>query len=124
MDDKKRIGKIDLIVIGIAAVVLACVCLVFYMSHRQQGQRVRVTVDGKLYGEYSLDEEQTLAIGKTNTLVIKEQKADMIWADCPDLLCVHQKAISKDGENIVCLPNRVVVTVIGDEKPQYDAIAQ
>lgn len=124
MEEKKRIGKTDLIVIGIAAVVLAAACLFFYMSHRQQGQRVRVTVDGKLYGEYSLDEEQTVAIGKTNTLIIKEQKADMIWADCPDLLCVHQRAIFRDGENIVCLPNRVVVTVIGDKDPQYDAIVQ
>ena len=123
MDDKKRIGKIDLIIIGLAAVVLACVCLVFYMSHRQQGQRVRVTVDGKFYGEYSLDEEQTLAIGKTNTLVIKGQKADMIWADCPDLLCVHQKAISREKETIVCLPKKIVAEVIGAPGSELDAVA-
>ena len=59
----------------------------------------------------------------TNTLTIAERKADMTDADCPDLLCVHQKAISKDGETIVCLPNKVVVTVISSEKSDMDAVA-
>ena len=49
----------------------------------------------------------------TNLLVIKDGKADVTEADCPDKLCVHQKAISKTNETIVCLPNKVVVQVIG-----------
>ena len=35
----------------------------------------------------------------------------MISADCPDKLCVHQHAISANGETIVCLPNKVVAEV-------------
>ena len=43
-------------------------------------------------------------------------------ADCPDLLCVHQKAISKEGESIICLPNKVVVTIRGGEETELDAV--
>ena len=39
----------------------------------------------------------------TNTLVIKGGVADMTSADCPDHLCVKQKAISKEGESKMCI---------------------
>ena len=56
----------------------------------------------------------------TNTLLIQNGKAKMIEADCRDQLCVHQKAISIQNENIVCLPNRVVVTVTNEESGGVD----
>ena len=124
MDVKKRIGKNDIIIIGIAMVVLTVFCVIFYLGHRQQGAEVVVTVDGTEYGRYSLGQEQTINIGDTNVLLIRDGRADMTWADCPDQLCVHQRAISRDGENLVCLPNEVVVTVISDEKADLDAVAQ
>ena len=48
----------------------------------------------------------------------------MIEADCPDQLCVHQKAISKDRETIVCLPNKVVVEVKSKTESEFDSIAK
>ena len=80
-------------------------------------------------GTYSLSQPQTVKIknskGKTtNVLVIRDGKADMKEADCPDKLCVHQKAISAENESIVCLPNRVVVTVTNSKKEGMDGFAQ
>ena len=74
----------------------------------------------KVYGVYDLSVDQEIEImdedGKLiNKLIIKDGFADMVEAECPDLLCVHQKAISKSKESIVCLPNRVVVTVLSEE---------
>ena len=84
---------------------------------------VIVKVDGEEKGTYRLSEEQTIEInGGTNILQIKEGKADMTEADCPDKLCVHQKAISKDGESIICLPNQVVVEIESSESSEYDAV--
>lgn len=48
----------------------------------------------------------------------------MTSADCPDHLCVKQKAISKGGESIICLPNKVVVTVKSDMKSDIDSISK
>lgn len=36
-------------------------------------------------------------------------------ADCKDQICVHHKPISSARENIICLPHRLVVNIIGDD---------
>lgn len=57
-----------------------------------------------------------------NRLRIQNGQAKMEWADCPDQLCVHQKAISRTGESIICLPNQVVVSVQGSKESELDGI--
>ena len=84
-----------------------------------------ITVDGKEYGTYSLLEEQTITIGEgdvKNIIVIKGGKAFMKEASCPDQLCVDQNEISFDKEAIICLPNKVVITVISDVENDVDGI--
>lgn len=120
--------KKERIFLGILFLVLLVFCLVFYFFRGQMGAQVKVTVDGVLYGTYPLEKEQEIAIEKdgvvTNRLVIRDGVADMIEADCPDKLCVHQKAISKTGETIVCLPNKVVAEIIGSEESELDSVAK
>lgn len=82
-----------------------------FLPSGQDGTEVLVTVDGQEYYRGSLFMEKELQIGEGNTLVIQEGKADMIKADCPDQICVKQEPISTAGENIICLPNRVVITI-------------
>ena len=45
-------------------------------------------------------------------------------ADCPDQICVNHRAISRDGESIICLPNQTIVTIRGGEEPEVDEIAR
>ena len=81
-------------------------------------------VDGVLEGTYMLSKDQEISInGGTNILTIKDGKADMKEADCPDQLCVHQKAISKNHESIICLPHKVVVEVESAESGKLDGIS-
>lgn len=94
----------------------------------EQGSAVNITVDGKLYGTYTLSEPQEIPIeldGRiANVVVIEDGAAHMEDADCPDKLCVHQGAISRDGQTIVCLPHKLVVEVTGGEKEAYDSISE
>jgi len=46
------------------------------------------------------------------TLVINKGEVYMESADCPNQICVHHSRISRKGETIVCLPNRVVIEII------------
>lgn len=122
----KRFGKNDGILLILLAVILVSGCILFYRFGGRNGAVAVVTVAGKPYGTYSLDKDALIEIkvdGKvTNILEIREGKADMMQADCPDKLCVHQKAISKTNETIVCLPNKVVVEIINSQVAEFDSM--
>lgn len=126
---RRRFGRNDGIFIGILAGVCVIVFIVFSVMHRSQGSIIVITRNGELYGTYNLSQNQTIEIENTdhevtNTLQIKDGVAKMIEADCPDKLCMHQKAISVSKENIVCLPNRIVVTVEADHNEGLDGFVQ
>ncbi len=42
-----------------------------------------------------------------------EKGIRMISSPCPDKICIKQGWINKEGESIVCLPNRVVLRLEG-----------
>lgn len=115
--------KNDFLLIGFIILLAAAVLGYHYLKGKSENADVVVTVDGKKYGTYDLSANRTIDINGTNTLQIKNGKADMIHANCPDQLCVHQRAISRDGESIICLPNKVVVTIKGGKDRELDAVA-
>ena len=92
--------------------------ILYLFVFRDSGNVVKVTVDGKLYGTYSLSEDRVEDIHSGedghNRLIIKGGRAYMESASCPDGICVAHHPIFRDGESIVCLPNKVVATVIID----------
>ena len=94
-----------------------------------KGDRAVVTRDGEPYGEYLLSADQSVDIAAadgrvTNRLVIEKGQARMEWADCPDQICVEHAVISKGGQSIVCLPNRVTVEIRSDKGNGIDGVAQ
>lgn len=107
--------------------IILCVAGLTVLAHTYIGGRgvnkVVVKVDGVIQGTYSLSEDGRIEINDgTNVIEISNGKADMIKADCPDQLCVNQKAVSRNHENIICLPNKVVVEVESVEESEYDAV--
>lgn len=124
----RRISKNDIWFITVLLAVVLSGSLFLHRFYSREGGQVVVSVDGQVYGSYSLETDQEIPItidGKvTNVLVIEDGMADMVEADCPDKLCVHQRAISKNNETIVCLPNRVVVEVTESEEDGFDSIAR
>lgn len=86
---------------------------------------VFISIDGKEYGEYPLNSGKPMEISLDNHNIIKIEDG-VVWmeeADCPDKLCINQGRISNAGQTIICLPNRVMVTIKGD-KNQYDGVAK
>ena len=112
--ENKRLRRNDAIFIAILLVVVmvAGACLYFF---RGEGDTVIVSVDGKVIAAYPLnvDRVEDIRTGEEglNRLVIKDGKAYVETATCPDGICAAHKPIHREGESIVCLPNKVVVTV-------------
>lgn len=101
--------------------ILISACILWagmYLVRRGQYGSIRITVNGELYGNYSLAEDRVIPIGDTNVCEIKDGQVQMIEAECPDHLCMKQK-IDSGGGTIVCLPNRVVIE--GEKAADFDA---
>ncbi len=117
--------------IYLAAAVLAAAFLLWMMQRfvfSAKGEQITVVQDGEVVGTYLLTEENTLTFidgaGGKNVLVIRDGEAYMSEADCPDKLCMRQKAIAKKGESIICLPHRLAVEVTAGEEAQVDAVVR
>lgn len=112
-----------IIIIIVAAVIIWGVT----QGLHKEGGMVSVSVDGEEIASYSLAEPLDIMLAGNgeggNRLVIEDGKASITEADCPDELCVRQKAVSKDGESIICLPHKLVLTVAALEAASYDSIA-
>lgn len=113
LENKKLLS--DIILIGVLLIVSLSVFLIWYLSGTD-GSTALVTIDGKRVGEYSLAIDGVYYINDgTNVLVIEDGKAYMREANCPGYQdCVETGKISRVGETIVCLPNKVVVEIVGE----------
>ena len=123
----KRFGKNDVIFISFLVLFCIGVCVAVYKGGAVEGSKITITIDGAEYGTYSLLEEQTITIkehGALNIIEIKDGEAYMKEASCPDQLCVDQNEISFDKESIICLPNKVVITVTSDMESDLDGIVR
>ena len=96
------------------------------------GDTVIIKVNGQIYDEVSLNEEKDIEIYlddgiHSNTVRIKDKKAFMLYANCPDGFCLKHRPLGSDANTndmIVCLPNRVTVEIKNDNKNnnKYDIV--
>ena len=109
--------------ICIIAAVLLLSCGIFAVHARQfsgSAQRVDITVDGKLYATYPFSERNSAKVVEIQTkfgynkVEIAKTGVRVMDADCPDKLDVRTNPITRPGQSIICLPNRLVITLAGD----------
>ncbi len=109
----------------VSIVILSILSLIYIknFAFTNEENYISIQVDGEEIKKVIFDKK---LIGKTmpietefgyNLIEIGDQKVRVIDADCPDKLDVKQGYISKSGEVIVCLPNKLVIEIkgIGDD---------
>lgn len=120
--------KADIILIAVV-LLLAGAMFVFLYGGDKSGSFVQLEVDGEVVEVLDLKTDTTRVIetenGGANTFVIKDGTVKMTEANCPDGICKNHKQISRNGESIICLPHKVVITVINDKggNDDIDAVA-
>lgn len=115
--------KNDLLLLGGLLLAAALAWLLFRPG--QAGGWAVVTVDGAETARYPLDTDRTVTLGGEayNVLRISDGAASIIEANCGDHTCVRMGEISREGETVVCLPHRLVVSIEGGGAPGFDASA-
>lgn len=118
-------NDILLVMVLLIAALTAFAAISLYSKFNTREAEAVVYVKGEEQGRYPLSQdtvaEITLENGSYNILQIREGKADITEASCPDKICVRHRPISKKGETLVCLPNQVVVEIENGEESEIDA---
>lgn len=118
--DEKLFKPIDAFV-GIVVLVLIVLSLVF--AFRPKGSFVEIYKEGNLVGTYSLYENKEIIVegdNLHNVVVINDGKVFVKEADCKSQYCVRHNPISTVGEQIICLPNKVVILIAGEQEGELD----
>ena len=112
--------------VAICILALAVVLFFALIPREQQGLTVQVTRDGETLLSRSLtelSEPVEIAMEGEYPLVLElsENGVRVVETTCPGEDCRHMGTITKAGQQIVCLPNRLIVTLQGDER-SFDAM--
>ncbi len=81
-----------------------------------RGERVVVETEKGEYFSLPLSKDTTIyaegPLGKTK-IRIENDRAFIAYSPCPHKVCMRMGKIEKEGEVIVCVPNGVIVRIIG-----------
>lgn len=124
--------KNDVKIIVLGLFVSALLYGALFMSRQMantENLSVEVYMEGELIRTIPLSEEDTYRFEHdygVNTFEIIDGRVDMIYADCPDLSCTRVVPIELPNENIVCLPYKFHIIIVGESEREVvvDAISQ
>ncbi len=91
-------------------------------NHNSVGKSkiVEISFNGKKF-QYSLYLNKEIILKNGNIIIeIKDNRVRVKKSDCPDKLCVKKGWIKNPGEFIICMPNKMVIQITGDDN--YDSI--
>ena len=117
----KRVKPADLCLIGILLFILLGALL---FSGQKSGERVAVLYyDGTAVDTIFLDrvtEPYHIEIGQT-VLAVEPGRICFFTVCCPDRLCQSYGWLTKNGETMACVPEKIVIS-IQNQKETPDAV--
>lgn len=130
--DRLRPTPGDLILI--ALVSAAAVALLFALRPQGNGDSLTavVSLDGTVAAEYALadyDQPTLVSVEGAPYPIVLELSPDGVRvaeSHCPGEDCLRTGAIHTAGQQIICLPNKLIVSLEGDSNaptPDIDAVA-
>ena len=114
----KLFAKGDLLLIAIILIVSLGISLHLFSS-KDNPTVAELYINNKLAKVIPLSQEGYFKYKYDNvsfSVDVKEGRVRISESNCPRKVCVHQGWISHSGESIICVPNKVVVKIRGEEK--------
>jgi hypothetical protein len=120
--NKVTTGDVVLTTLVVVASIVSMV-LIARATAGEKGSTAVVEVNAKKVLRIELSANQpsktytVRGMGGPSTIEVEKGRVRMIASTCRDKICVGTGWVDAPGKNIVCLPNRVVVTITGERKP-------
>ena len=144
---RQYIRKADVILLIVLVAIGLAATAVLGMQRGNAGAAAKVVIKsgGSVYATYPLGEDRTVVVPAPkqiasdgpspdpnaeasaqydyyNVVIISEGAVCVSEATCKNKVCMRHSSISHPGESIVCLPNRLVVSIESEEGGGYDSI--
>ncbi len=121
---KKNKKKYIFYICLIAVIIVCVICIIIQSISGQVGKQAVVKVDGETVCIIDLNKNQTVYINGSNNIkleIICENNSIYVnHSDCPDKICEQKGKISSTNQNIICLPAKTVIEIIGNESSRGD----
>ena len=102
-------------IILFAVIAAACIALSLPLLRQEEARFAEITSRGELVKTVDLQIDQEFTVDGHNTVTVRDGKIAVTWADCPDHYCM-KRGFCDGGADIVCLPNRLVITFLGEQE--------
>ena len=110
---RRKVSVKELIII--AVILLFGITAFILLSFKKDGRTALIYVDGKPVTEIKLNREQnktfTVNEAENITFEVSNGRIRVVSSDCPDKICCNTGFISKSGESIICMPNKMIVEI-------------
>ena len=84
-----------------------------------QGEYLEIYKNNKLLSTYTLNQKISKKIDGsigTTEIVINDGRARFSSSPCSKKYCIHQAWINKANQTIICVPNKISISIVGKEK--------
>lgn len=121
-----KLLKGDIVIVALI-IISAIIIFVSMLPKTYENNTLEIYLDGELINSISLEEDnyQTIEIDETASVTIEIDglQVRIIESTCYDHVCENTGYISKAGEVIVCMPNKLLLKIVGDEiENEYDVV--
>lgn len=124
-------NKVDIFILSFALIfiIMLVVCSnIVTSSVKGSFKYVVISIEGEDKYKYALDEDKTIELKKNDydsllgdmVIEIKDNKVRVAKEESPKNYCSKQGWVSNVATPIVCLPNAVVITIIGQSETDVD----
>lgn len=124
-----RIFKTGDTILIVSIAVIAILLMAWNTLGVSPGQQITasITQNGNLIKQINLKDlkdSDYVYINEPIKQVILAEKGRIrfLESDCPNQICVKTGWLTKSGDRAVCMPSKVVITIVGDNK-QVDSVS-
>ncbi len=125
----KIVKPLDFLVIFFIIFVASISLISMFYNQPSNNLTAIIKYDGELMYTYNLNEIEepiNVTVGEdlNVNILVESDGATVISSDCKDKLCVKAGKLKNPGQVSVCLPARVTVEIIDNERSRFDAIVR
>jgi len=106
----------------LVVILFVCTSLSLLLLGGGPAGRAEIASGGDVIRIVNLNIDQEFTVpspnGGANTITVKDGKIAVTDATCPDHYCMH-RGFCDSGAQIVCLPNRLVISFLASEEVDF-----